>query len=243
MPTCVQSEALVLRHCHLVRDIAHSIRKSLPAYADFDDLIGAGMLGLVDAAQKFDPGRRTSFRTYAIYRIRGAMQDSLRAIDPLSRDMRKRQRESVDTIAKLAQAFKRYPTEEEIAPHLRLSVPRWRMLAQRLFDAGWPVNHDSHYLKPSVPVENLQSSRHSPEDLAVRHELRRLLDRGIRTLPPRYQTVIRLYYERAWTMQRIGSMLGVNESRVSQIHAAALERLRRHLTPILSLSRCEKAIE
>jgi RNA polymerase sigma factor for flagellar operon FliA len=219
----------MLSHMNVVYDIAKGIRGSLPAQASFEDLIGAGMLGLVDAARKFDPRRRTSFRTYAKHRIQGAIYDELRALDPLSREMRRKHRVADGAVAELTGELERLPTDREIARRLKLTVAAWHGLERQLYEAGFPVNGHGFADKPATFVENLPARRGDPEAWAEGEELRRMLNEAICTLPPRYQKVIVLYHGCEWTMRQIGRELGVNESRVSQMHAWALRRLRTHL--------------
>ncbi|HYM06049.1 MAG TPA: sigma-70 family RNA polymerase sigma factor [Terriglobales bacterium] len=225
----LRTEALVIKHLPLVRTIAQRLYRGLPSQADLDDLIGEGVLGLLDAARKFDPGKGAAFGSYARHRIQGAMTDSLRRLDPVSRDMRKRQRCAERLHADLHAKLGRPPQEGEMAGCLKLPLPRWRVLARELHYAGCPVNGHGFVQKPATPVENLHSPVPDPEHLAARTELRQVLTAAIRTLPLRWQRVMALYYGQEWTMNDIARELQVNESRVSQIHTKAIQRMRAHL--------------
>lgn len=218
------SEALILGHLFVVYDIARSIRAGLPACVNLEDLVGAGMLGLVDAARKFDPKKRTAFGTYAKHRIRGAIYDELRALDPLSRDMRRKQRAAEHVVHKLTGNLGRGPTGEEIACALRLPLKGWWQLSRKLYQAGCPGSGEA----PIIP-ENVPAVDGNPERSAIQSEVRWMLEEAIHILPPRHQKVLALYYRCGWAMQRIGHCLGVNESRVSQMHAWALAKMRLHL--------------
>ena len=228
----LRRQDLAITHLPLVRHIARRMRQTLPARVELDDLIGAGMIGLLDATRKFDAERNISFRAYAKHRIRGAITDSLRGMDSLPRDMRRKHRVAQKAIAELTQQLQREPDEAEIAWRLRMQPERWRQLAKDFTDAGCPLNGYDSLPKPTPPVEHLESRQSDPEELSTRAELRRVLNGVLGTLPPRYQQVIRLYYEREWTMNEIARELQVNESRVSQIHKAAICRMRAHLEQI-----------
>jgi RNA polymerase sigma factor for flagellar operon FliA len=220
---------LVTNHLGLVREIAKSIGFTEAVPGDHEDLVGAGMLALLDAARKFDPAKGVPFRSYARHRIRGSIRDGQRALDLLPRALRQQQPRAQQAIAQLTGRLGRPPTEEEIARHLGLSLTHWQKLAQQFYEASAPVMHAWPDGQPPVPVEQLESTAADPEQTAARMELRRILKEAIRSLPPRYQKMIALYYWREWTMQAIAEELGVNESRVSQIHSRAMTKLRHNL--------------
>lgn len=227
--TNARHHALVLQHLPLVRDIAKKMHRGLPPHVDLDDLIGDGMLGLLDAARKFDPRKRTLFPSYAKYRIRGAITDGLRRLDPLPRTLRQQRQSAERAIVHLSQKLQEQPTDAEIARHLQMPLERWRQLAECLYEAGQPVNGHCVIEQPIPVVENLRSAWHSPEEMRHRAELRYILTEAMRALPLRYQKVITLYHDREWTMKEIARELEVNESRVSQIHSAAIRRMRAYL--------------
>ena len=223
------TEELVCAHLDLVKRVASRLRRTLPHGVPLEDLTGAGMLGLLDAARRFDPRKSVPFGLYAAHRIRGAILDSLRAVDPLSKDLRRKHREAERAIAALLQKLGRPPTEEEIAARLNLTMTSWLRLSRQLYEAGCPVNGFGSRDKRRTDAENVPASDGNPELSAARQELWRMLDEAMRTLPARHQQVLRLYYMSGWTMQQIGRKLGVNESRVSQIHTAAIRRMRAYL--------------
>ena len=225
-------DELAERYLSLVIPIARSFQKRLPSSVDFDDLVGAGNLGLVEAARRFDPAQGTSFGAFAQHRIRGAITDSLRRLDPISRCLRSQQKTAERATTELTTNLGRCPTEAETARRLHLSLRRWRRLRWTLYAAGCPVDR---YRINEVPAQadpdKLPGTWADPEQLAGRAETRQILDRAIRTLPTRHRHVLRLYDFEEWTMKQIGIRLGVDESRVSQIRAAALARLQVQLAP------------
>lgn len=216
----------VLKHLPLVRAIAARVRESLPVQVELDDLAHAGVLGLFDAVAKYDASKKVAFHLYAKHRIRGAILDSLRQLDWASRDLRKRYKSIEAAGQRQAQKFGRAPAEEEVAEALGLTPAQLRKQKSDLQSAGLTSGQphrveqpDNSYAEPS------ESPDHSPDHIFANHQLRSALDVAVETLPPRYQTVIRLYYDKECTMKQIGAELGVNESRVSQIHKTALQKL------------------
>ena len=225
-------DELAERYLGLVIPIARSFQKRLPSSVDFDDLVGAGNLGLVEAARRFNPAQGTSFAAFAQHRIRGAITDSLRRIDPVSHSLRSQQKRAERATTELMTNLGRCPTEAETARRLRLSLRRWRRLRWELYQAGCPVNsHPMHGALAQADPNQLPGTWADPEQLAGMAETRQILDRAISTLPTRHRHVLRLYDYEEWTMKQIGIRLGVDESRVSQIRAAALVRLQVQLTP------------
>lgn len=211
-------------HADLVRHVAAAVAARLPHHVSCDDLIGWGNVGLVDAARRFDPAR-SNFRTFARHRIRGAILDGLRSEDSVSRADRQRFRRAHQTIDRLALSFGRQPDDDETADALGLSLSKWQELRGRFGRLGLaPQSSQPHAEVDALPGEFLDGYQ-----TAVALERRSMLDRAIGTLPPRHRIVILLYYQRDLTMQEIAGKLGVNASRVSQMHHAALGRLRREL--------------
>jgi len=220
-------DALIIKHLPLVRAIASRIRENLPVQVELDDLVHAGILGLFDAVEKYNPEKKVMFHLYAKHRIRGAILDSLRQLDWASRDLRKRHKSIENTAQRLAQDLGRAPTEAEVARELGVSEAQYRKLTYELHAAGLNTGQPHRVERPdhSSFIEAAESPNMRPDQLFADHELRGILDDAISTLPPRYQKVIKLYYDQDRTMKQIGCELGVNESRVSQIHKSALEKL------------------
>lgn len=223
-------DRLVLEHLPLVRAIAVRVSENLPVHVDLDDLIHAGVIGLFDAALKYNEEKQVSFRGYAKHRIKGAILDSLRDMDWASRDLRKRHKQLEAITRELAAAAQRVPTEAEIAEKMGMDIPRWRQVAIELRMVGLlsgstRAPESENQTTPDFPA----GDQLNPDVLTGQRELRSVLSMAMKTLPERYQTVIGLYYIGGKTMREIGDRMGINESRVSQIHRAALDKMEEHL--------------
>ena len=233
-------DQLILKHQSLVRAIAVRVYESLPVHVDLDDLIHAGVMGLIDAAQKFNDDKQVSFPAYAKHRIKGAILDSLRDMDWASRDLRRRHKQLEAVTRQLSSTMERNPTEAEIAEKMGMDIHRWRQVAVELrmvglLSASSRVPEDENHTVPEYPAGDALN----PDVLTGQRELRSLLSMAMHTLPERYQTVIGLYYLGGKTMKEIGDKLGINESRVSQIHRVALEKMQINLqTAGITSSEC-----
>ncbi len=220
-------DEIIVKHLPLVRAIANRVRENLPVQVELDDLVHAGVLGLFDAVEKYNPEKKVVFHLYAKHRIRGAILDSLRQLDWASRDLRKRFKSIESTTQRLAQQLGRPPAESEVAKAMGVSQEQYRKQTFELFSAGLSAGQPHRVEKPDHTsfAEAAESPEQRPDQVYGNQQLRSILDEAILTLPPRYQKVIKLYYGHDRTMKQIGSELGVNESRVSQIHKTALEKL------------------
>jgi RNA polymerase sigma factor for flagellar operon FliA len=219
-------DQLITEHLSLVTAIAANVQRSLPVHVEIDDLIHAGMMGLVDAASKYRDDKEVAFPTYAKYRIRGAILDSLRQLDWASRDLRKRYKQMESVTRDLTAKLERTPNPNEVAGAMGLSSRRWQSLMvdfRALGMAGSQLRTAER--EEQGPPETPCAPGLSPEDVLARSEMRDKLSSAMQSLPERYRQVVQLYYERDMTMKEIGGVLGVNESRVSQIHKSALERM------------------
>lgn len=223
-------DRLVLQHLPLVRAIAVRVYENLPVHVDLDDLVHAGILGLFDAALKYDDNKQVTFQSYAKHRIKGSILDSLRDLDWASRDLRKRHKRLEEITRELAAAMERAPTEQEIADKMGLDIDRWRQVAVELrmvglLSASTRAPESDNQRVPEFPATN----ELNPDVITGQREVRSVLAEAMKDLPERYQAVIRGYYAGGKTMKEIGESLGINESRVSQIHRAALEKMGEHL--------------
>ena len=221
-----ERDRLVLEHLPLVRAIAVRVYENLPVHVELDDLVHAGVLGLVDAATKFDNDKQVTFKGYAKHRIKGAILDSLREMDWASRDLRKRHKKLEQITRELASTMEGAPTEEQIAEKMGMDVNRWRQVAVELqmiglVSASTRAPENENQSAPEFPA----TDELNPDVLTGKRELHAVLSSAMKDLSPRYQTVIRQYYVGGKTMREIGVSLNINESRVSQIHRAALERM------------------
>jgi RNA polymerase sigma factor for flagellar operon FliA len=218
-------DRIVLEHLPLVKAIAIRVHENLPVHVDLDDLIHAGVLGLFDAVAKFDRGKKVEFHTYAKHRIKGAILDSLRQLDWASRDMRKRQKQIDAATGDLATRLGRNPNEGEVALELGVSTDRLRHIQVELRHLGQISITQRDDLDRDRPQEFPATAELQPDRMCERRELESTLARALGTLPARYRKVVFLYYTNEMTMKEIGSLLGVNESRISQIHKIALKKM------------------
>lgn len=222
-------EQLILQYAPLVKYVIGRLAISLPAILDYEDILSYGTIGLIEAVERFDQTKGVKFETYAISRVRGSIIDALRALDRLPRSVRQKAREAEAATSRLSTALGRTPTDQEVARELGISVERY---LQDMVDASWvtvsletvgPVDDDE-----DTPGE-IAVADPGAEDVTVgieREELIGELAEAIQELPDREQLVLSLYYKEELTMREISKVLGVSESRVCQLHARALTRLR-----------------
>lgn len=222
-------EELIVHYTQLVKYVVGRLALHLPPSVQEEDLIGYGVLGLIEAVDRFDPTRGIKFETFAVTRIRGYILDSLRHLDLLSRSARRQAREVEEAISQLSQLLGRLPDDIEVANHLSLTLDQYydRLLnANSLIislDQPLMVSSDDSYSlydsleDPHVPTPDTQLD---DEEMKVE------LIAAIRALPEREQVMISLYYNDGLTMKEIGQVMGVSESRVSQMHAKTMLTLR-----------------
>jgi RNA polymerase sigma factor for flagellar operon FliA len=219
-------DRVVLEHVPLVKAIAVRVHENLPVHVDLDDLVHAGILGLFDAASKFNPEKQVVFSSYAKHRIKGAILDSLRQLDWASRDMRRRHKQVEAATRDLAAELQRNPTEGEVAQKLGMDQERWRTMMIDLRNVGLISASTRGNEGDDLPAPDFPSKPEThPDSICAREQLRSVLGDAMKTLPERYQKVVLLYYTNEMTMKEIGGILGINESRVSQIHKSALEKM------------------
>jgi RNA polymerase sigma factor FliA len=219
-------DRVVLEHLPLVKAIAVRVHENLPVHVDLDDLVHAGILGLFDAASKYNPEKQVVFSSYAKHRIKGAILDSLRQLDWASRDMRRRHKQVEAATRDLAATLQRTPTEAEVAEKLGMDVERWRTMMLDLRNVGLISASTRANENEDLPAPDFPSNPETqPDSICAREQLRSVLGIAMKTLPERYQKVVLLYYTNEMTMKEIGGILGINESRVSQIHKSALEKM------------------
>jgi len=228
-------ERLILHYAPLVKYVASRVATGLPASVDQADLVSYGMFGLIDALQKFEPGRGNKFETYAIPRIRGAIIDELRAMDWVPRSVRFKQREIEKALTGLESMLKRQPTEKELAERLGMSLHELHEVITQIsfvsvlaLDETGSVGADRGE-KVSL-VDTLADKGFDPISGVESQETRGLLAAAINELSEREKIVVTLYYFEGLTLAEIGSILGVTESRVCQIHTKAVGVLRGQMT-------------
>lgn len=219
-------DTTVLDHLPLVHAIAVRLHASLPVHVDLEDLEHAGIVGLIDAAEKFRIDKQVSFSNYAKHRIKGSMLDSLRDLEWASRDLRRRQKQADQVTRQLTAELHRAPTEEEVAARLGIEIGRWRQILSQMHNSGMISASPRGGEAEDQPAPDFPARPDTqPDFLLVRQQLKELLGHAMQTLPARYQRVVLLYYNGEMTMKEIGGLMGINESRVSQIHKAALEKM------------------
>jgi RNA polymerase sigma factor for flagellar operon FliA len=225
-------EEIVHKYLHLVKYVAGRISVNLPPNVELNDLINDGILGLIDAIEKYDDARGVKFETYAITRINGAILDALRSLDWVPRAVRQRARELERAHQELEVEFGRVPTEDELGAKLGISPKELDALMQRI--RGTSVLSLEEYLPNErgyeIPlVDTLKDADNDVTSAVEAREIRSALVRAVEELPPQERTVISLYYFEGLTLKEIKGNLNVSESRVSQIHAQAVIHLRTKL--------------
>jgi RNA polymerase sigma factor for flagellar operon FliA len=234
--TAAQREALIAETLPLIKHIAHRVAARLPSNIELQDLINAGVLGLLDAIDKFEPERNVKFKTYAEVRIRGAILDSLRNLDWAPRSLRKKSRDLERTYADLNQKLGRPATDEEMSEAMGEDLDNFYALVDQLhgLTIGSFENLSDGEDSDSYLNYYPDDGSNDPYMKFASTELTRLLVDAIEELPEKERLVLSLYYYEEFTMKDIGALLGVNESRVSQLHTKAMLRLRGKLGKVMS---------
>jgi RNA polymerase sigma factor for flagellar operon FliA len=230
-----ERDALINETLPLIKHIAHRVATRLPSNVEIRDLINAGVLGLLDAIEKFEPERNVKFKTYAEVRIRGAILDSLRNLDWAPRSLRKKSKDLEKTYAELTQKLGRAATDEEVSAAMGENIEDFHALVDQLH--GLTIGSFEN-LSEGDDSENYinyypDDGSNNPYAKFETHELTTLLAGAIEDLPEKERLVLSLYYYEEFTMKEIGALLGVNESRVSQLHTKATLRLRGKLSKLV----------
>jgi RNA polymerase sigma factor for flagellar operon FliA len=223
-----ERDLLLMEHLPTVRYLARRIHERLPQHVELDDLVSAGVVGLIDAFSKFDHTKKVQFKSYAQFRIRGAILDSLRTLDWSPRELRRKGRAVEEAIRSVTQRVGRAPSEQEIAKEMELSLTEYQLLLGDL--KGLEIGSLHIERSEDSGDEELAYIPGSPEDnplfRCLKGEMKQRLADAIDELPEKERMVLTLYYYEELTMKEIGLTLGVVESRVSQIHSSAVLRLR-----------------
>jgi len=222
-----EQERVLLEHLPIVRFLARRIHERLPQHVDIEDLV-SGVVGLMDAFTKFDPAKKVQFRSYAQFRIRGAILDSLRTLDWSPRELRRKGRAIEEAVRVLTARLGRAPGEAEIAGEMGMNLEDYQQLLGDL--KGLEIGTLHLERNENSGEEELAYVPGRPEDdplfRCLRGEMEERLAQAIAHLPERERLVMTLYYYEEMTMREIGLALGVVESRVSQVHASAVLHLR-----------------
>lgn len=233
-------EQLILHYAPLVKYVAGRVGVGLPSSVDPADLVSNGMFGLIDAIERFDPARANKFETYAVTRIRGAIIDELRSLDWVPRSVRQKARSVERAYATLQSTLDRVPTDEEVAEELEISVSALRQIFRQvsyvhvaaldeLMSVGGEKS-DRVTLGDTIVDDRVEN----PVEAFEADETRHLLGQAVSTLNEREKIVISLYYYEGMTLSEIGQVLGVTESRSSQLHTRAVMQLRGKLVEMSS---------
>ena len=235
-------DQLVIAHVGLVKAMAHRLAQRLPSQVEMTDLISVGVLGLIDAAGRYRPSMGVPFDAFARRRVQGAMLDALRDLDWAPRSLRRMRRDLDATIARLRHDLAREPEEDEIADAMSLSPEEYaKVLDQvRSLELGAVRQLDATGEDGTPLLELCIDSDEAPDAQLERTELRRLLAKALMELPERERQILALYYEEEMTMAEIGAVIGVCESRVSQLRSLALSRLRTSMRESLSVAGSRK---
>ena len=226
----------VEQYAPLIRYLADRLAARLPDHINKDDLVSAGVLGLIDAVDKFDPGRAIMFKTYAEFRIKGAMLDELRSMDWVPRSIRKKTNQLEKLWQRLEGELGRPPSDEEAAAALDLSVPEYLKLLDEIrtinildLDAFRAV--DKSGVRETRDIYDILADESALDALTVltRDETRDILAKAIEDLAEKERLVVTLYYHEELTMKEIGQVMGYTESRISQLHTKSLLRLKTKL--------------
>ncbi len=231
-------DQLIMDYAPLIRFVAQRIAARLPSNIEIDDLISAGVIGLMDAIEKYDPSRDNKFKTYAEFRIRGAILDELRSQDWVPRSIRDKAKRIERTYAELEQRFGRAPADTEVAEAIGTTLEEYyeivaKVKAVTLLSIDEMVGPSQHDRKSLLEcLENVGSK--NPFVQLKSKGVRELIVENIEQLPEKQKLVLSLYYYEDLNLKEIGKVLDVTESRVSQLHTQAVMRLRQKLKPILT---------
>jgi RNA polymerase sigma factor FliA len=237
LPSNPERDELILEHLPQIKYIAQRISAKLPSHVELNDLVSAGILGLLDAIEKFDPNRGVKFKTYAELRIKGAILDSLRNLDWAPRSLRKKSKDLERVYRELEQRLGRPATDKEVCETMEITLEEFYELVDQIkglnlgsFQELSSQDED----KNSEPLVKYVPDAPQMDPFFVFHksEIQNILSGAIDTLPKKERLVVSLYYFDELTMKEIGKVLGVNESRVSQLHTKAMLRLRTKLRKV-----------
>ncbi|MGZ4441363.1 MAG: RNA polymerase sigma factor WhiG [Gaiellaceae bacterium] len=227
-------DRLILTYAPLVKYVAGRLGSGLPAHVEEGDLVSYGLLGLIGAIERYDPDRDVKFETYAIARIKGSIIDELRALDWVPRSVRARARDIERAVAELESKLGRAPSDDEIATKLGLtedeledSLTEISRSSIAALDELWTVSAGGDQIALIDTIEDTQGPE--PQSALQQTELREAMADAIARLPEREKLVVTLYYYEELTLREIGEVLGVTESRVSQLHTKAILRLKARL--------------
>jgi len=232
-----ERERVLMEQLPQVRYIARRIHERLPRHVPFEDLVHAGVVGLIDALNKFDQSKHVQFSSYAKFRIRGAILDSLRELDWSPRELRRKGRMIEQAYSRLSGTLGRAPGENELAAELGIELRELQSLLAELdgLELGSLRVESARDGHEEDLCEYISAApEETPFFACLQSEMKELLAAAIAELPEKERKVLTLYYYEELTMKEVGAVLGIGESRVSQIHSLAMLRLRARLNPVLN---------
>ena len=228
-------DAFIRQYMPIVKYVAGKVSVGMPGSVEFDDLVGFGQFGLLDAIEKYDPSKNVKFKTYAVTRIRGAIFDELRQIDWVPRSVRQKSREIEDAINTLESRLGRTASDAEIAESLGVSEDDYHRIIMKVSGTSvlslndvWHNGDDAANASIGDSIESPSSM--NPDAIVEREEIKKVIVQAINELPEKEKMVIVLYYHEDLTFKEIGQVLNVSESRISQLHTKANLRMRAKLT-------------
>jgi RNA polymerase sigma factor for flagellar operon FliA len=224
-------DEMILKYTPLIKYIAHRLAMRLPPHISVDDLVNAGVIGLMDALNKFDPNKKVQFKTYAEFRIKGSMLDELRSLDWVSRSVRQKAAQLEKAFQSLEKKKGRAVEDQEVAQEMGLSLDNYYSMVNEINGVFLSDLAGVRKKIPQFSDEDLlnllaDEEENQPFQLLSLEELKEVLTRAIEELTPKERTVISLYYYEELTLKEIGEVLGFTESRICQIHTKAILKLR-----------------
>ena len=237
--TTENREEVILQYSPMIKYVANRIAMRLPPHIEVDDLISVGVLGLMDAISKYDPGRGAKFKTYAEFRVRGAILDELRSMDWVPRSIRQKASQVDKVVQGLQAKLRRTPEDEEVAQEMGLSLDQFHETLNETISIPLFSLEDLGIAKESGDQQSLLDclagkADADPQTQVRLVELKEIIAKAIDALPEKERLMVSLYYYEELTMKEIGAVLDITESRVSQIHSKAVYRLRTKLKAIIA---------
>ncbi|MCG8572419.1 MAG: RNA polymerase sigma factor WhiG [Spirochaetes bacterium] len=230
-------EKFIRQYAPLVKYVAGKVAMGKPGNIEYDDLVGFGVFGLIDAIEKFDPAKKVKFKTYAVTRIRGAIYDELRSIDWVPRSIRQKSKEVEQAICRIEGRTGKVATDQEIADEMEIDLREFYSVMTKISGTSllslsdtWYAGDDKDKISILDTIESPQSM--NPDITVERDAVKELIVKAINELPEKEKKVLVLYYYEDLTLKEIGEVLEVTESRVSQLHTKAIIRLRAKLAEI-----------
>ncbi|OGR05422.1 MAG: RNA polymerase subunit sigma [Deltaproteobacteria bacterium RIFOXYD12_FULL_50_9] len=232
-------DELIINYTPLIKYIAGRVASRLPSHIAVDDLISSGIIGLIDAIDKFNPAKNVQFKTYAEFRIKGAILDELRSLDWVPRSVRRKSSDLENRYAELEKRLGRPARDEEIAHAMGMSMDEFHKLLDETKAISFLdielLRQNTPEAEPSSLIESLCTNDSDPFNAISLEQIRKLLAQAVTELPEKEKLAVTLYYYEELTMKEIGLVMGYTESRISQMHSKAMLRLRtkirKHFTP------------